>query len=172
MEDRQQKHELTGDNTNSKMQQKKPYKAPRLNVFGSVQELTQAKNPGIIDGINSPIVSDRDLKENIAAVDVYGILNRVASLPIQTWNYKSQDAATRHIGPMAQDFAEAFNVGSDNRHIDTVDANGVALASIQALARMIQERDGEIAELRAGLTMLKAEISALKASATPVPVVD
>ena len=35
-----------------------------------------------------------------------------------------------------------------NTHIATLDANGVALASIQELYRMMQERDAEITLLR------------------------
>ena len=54
---------------------------------------------------------------------------------MQTWNLKSQDPAIRHIGPMAQDFYAAFNVGEDDKHINSVDADGVALAAIQGLNR-------------------------------------
>jgi hypothetical protein len=53
-------------------------------------------------------------------------------MPIQRWNMKSQDASIRHIGPMAQDFHAAFAVGEDNRHINSVDADGVALAPFKA----------------------------------------
>jgi len=53
---------------------------------------------------------------------------------------------------MAQDFAQAFRVGDDDRHITTVDADGVALAAIQGLNRKLEEelrkRDREIRELK------------------------
>ena len=39
------------------------------------------------------------------------VLRKVVALPIATWNYKSQDAAIRHMGPMAQDFHAAFGLG-------------------------------------------------------------
>ncbi len=61
------------------------------------------------------------------------MLARLAEVPISTWNYTSQDASIRHIGPMAQDFYAAFGVGEDDTHITTVDADGVALAAIQGL---------------------------------------
>jgi hypothetical protein len=77
-------------------------------------------------------VSDRNLKELFQAVNPADVLDRVVNLPITSWNFKS-DAATRHIGPMAQDFYAAFNVGTDDRHIATVDEDGVALAAIQGL---------------------------------------
>jgi hypothetical protein len=77
--------------------------------------------------------SDKNLKANFAPVDSRDILARVNSLPIQTWNYRAEDANVRHIGPTAQDFYAAFNVGRDDTSIGTVDADGVALAAIQGL---------------------------------------
>ncbi len=35
-------------------------------------------------------------------------------MPIQRWNYKSQDASVKHIGPTAQDFAAASAQGDDS----------------------------------------------------------
>jgi len=98
--------------------------------------------------------SDRNAKEAFAPVDARAILDRVARLSIETWRYKGQ--GIRHIGPMAQDFAAAFHVGPDDRHIDLVDANGVALAAIQALARRIEAQETELTALRAALTRLQA----------------
>ena len=74
-------------------------------------------------------LSDRNTKENFAPVDAKGVLERVAKMPITTWNYKAQEKTTRHIGPMAQDFHAAFGVGEDERHITAVDEDGVALRS-------------------------------------------
>jgi hypothetical protein len=78
-------------------------------------------------------VSDRNLKENFADVDGDEILRRLRSVPITTWNYRAQNARIRHIGPMAQDFMAAFHVGEDDRHIATIDPDGVALAGVKAL---------------------------------------
>jgi trimeric autotransporter adhesin len=80
-------------------------------------------------------LSDRAVKADILAVDPRTILARLAAVPITTWRYRTQDASVRHIGPMAQDFYAAFGVGEDARHISTVDADGVALAAIQALTQ-------------------------------------
>ena len=74
------------------------------------------------------------MKEKFTPVDNQEILERVASLPISRWNFKT-DGQTRHIGPMAQDFYAAFKVGPDDKHIATVDESGVALAAIQGLER-------------------------------------
>lgn len=102
--------------------------------------------------------SDRNQKENFAPVDVQEFLAKVATLPIETWNYKDQNAAIRHIGPMAQDFAAAFGVGEDHRFINTVDANGVALAAIQGLYKLLQEKDAAISAMRAELDELKQQM--------------
>jgi hypothetical protein len=101
------------------------------------------------------LLSDRNLKNNFAAVDPQAILERVARLPIESWNYTSQGEGIRHIGPMAQDFYQAFNVGEDDRHINMVDANGVVLAAIQALYGMVQEKDRQIEELAKELEAIK-----------------
>ncbi|MDM8562879.1 tail fiber domain-containing protein, partial [Candidatus Marithioploca araucensis] len=101
-------------------------------------------------------VSDRNKKENFASVDGREILEKVAAMPIETWNYKTQDDDIRHIGPMAQDFRAAFSLGTDDKTITTVDADGVALSAIQGLYQLVQEQ-------RAALEAQKAEIEALKA---------
>ncbi len=93
-------------------------------------------------------VSDRALKSNVAAVDPRAVLEAVAALPVSTWSYNAQDPGIRHIGPMAQDFYAAFNVGETDTGISTVDAQGVALAAIQGLK-------AENAELRARLDRLE-----------------
>jgi hypothetical protein len=78
------------------------------------------------------LVSDRAVKMEIEPADTGAMLQSVVALPIHTWSYRSQPAV-KHIGPMAQDFAAGFGFGDSDRMIAAVDANGVALASIQAL---------------------------------------
>ena len=100
--------------------------------------------------------SDRDAKENFVPVDREAILDRLAGLPVTTWNYKAESPSVRHMGPVAQDFYAAFGIGQDDRHIAALDANGVALAAIQELYQVVQERDAEIADLKARLARLEA----------------
>lgn len=83
--------------------------------------------------------SDRNLKENFAAVNPREVLDKVTALPISRWNFKG-DSATPHVGPMAQDFHAAFRVGTDERHIAIVDADDVALAAIQGLNQKLERR--------------------------------
>ena len=56
---------------------------------------------------------------------------------------------------MAQDFHAAFGVGPDDRHITTVDANGVALAAIQGLNRKLEEKDARIDQLEQTVAEMK-----------------
>ena len=113
-------------------------------------------------GWQCPLISDRNAKAELAAVDGRQILTRVAAMPIQTWRYKSQAPSVRHIGPMAQDFHAAFEVGEDDKQIDTVDANGVALAAIQGLYQLVKEKDAALAALQQENTRLEARLTALE----------
>jgi hypothetical protein len=79
-------------------------------------------------------LSDRNVKTNIAPLDDAAVLDKVAALPISRWSYKSEHGV-RHVGPMAQDFYAAFGVGEDDKHITSIDEDGVALAAIKALHR-------------------------------------
>jgi len=107
-------------------------------------------------------VSDRNAKQNFAPVDGTGLLARLASIPVLTWNYKAQDASIRHLGPMAQDFYAAFQVGEDNKHIATVDADGVALAAIQALYQRSVQKDRKIEQLTQEVDELRARLTRLE----------
>jgi hypothetical protein len=100
--------------------------------------------------------NDRNAKENFAAVDGRDVLERLSGIPIETWNYKTQDPSIRHIGPMAQDFHAAFGVGGkDDKHIGTIDSDGVALAAIQGMYEIVQEKDAQIASLEARVAALE-----------------
>ncbi|HEX7568939.1 MAG TPA: tail fiber domain-containing protein, partial [Verrucomicrobiae bacterium] len=104
--------------------------------------------------------SDRAAKENFLPITSRDILEKVVGLPISRWNFKA-DATTQHIGPMAQDFYAAFNVGTDEKHIAIVDEGGVALAAIQGLHEIVREKDADIAALKQRLTDLEKAVSEL-----------
>jgi len=106
-------------------------------------------------------ISDRNAKQDFEAVDKRELLHRLANVPITTWQYRTQDASIRHIGPMAQDFHAAFGVGEDDRHITTIDAHGVALGAIQGLHELVKEKDAQIAALRARLEKVEASLGAM-----------
>jgi len=100
--------------------------------------------------------SDRNMKTNIARVDDAAVLDEVVRLPIDRWSYVTE-RGVRHVGPMAQDFYAAFGVGEDDKHITSIDEDGVALAAIKAL-------HAENADLRARLATVTAAQSAQTAA--------
>jgi hypothetical protein len=100
-------------------------------------------------------VSDRNAKENFSAINPREVLEKVAALSVQSWNYKSQAASIRHIGATAQDFQAAFNVGETNTGITTIDADGVALAAIQGLNQKLEEKEARIKALENAVAELK-----------------
>jgi hypothetical protein len=107
--------------------------------------------------------SDRTTKTDILGVEPEQILAKVDALPIATWRYKGDSTAVHHLGPMAQDFAAAFGLGPDDRHIAPLDAAGVSLAAIQALNRKVSEKDAAIEELRRRNADLEKRLADLEA---------
>lgn len=101
-------------------------------------------------------VSDSTKKRNIRLVDTRDVLDRVSRLPIKQWSYKAQNPEIEHVGPMAQDFWNAFHVGEDSLSISTIDPSGIALAAIQELHHQNQELQKELTALRARLQTLEA----------------
>lgn len=102
--------------------------------------------------------SDANRKENFMPVDRAELLEKIAQLDIQRWNYRTEHASVQHIGPTAQDFHSLFQVGSDNKTISTIDPSGIALAAIQEL----NERTKQIGSLREENEELRAEVRELR----------
>ncbi len=112
-------------------------------------------------------LSDRRMKENLLPVDGEAFLQKIAALPLTTWNYIGQDVKTfRHYGPMAQDFFAAFgkdklgSIGCDTL-INQADFDGVNLVAIQALekrtATLIKDKE-ELAEMNEQLKSKDADL--------------
>jgi len=94
-------------------------------------------------------------------LDEQEILKKVANLNIEHWNYNDREQGVRHIGPMAQDFLAAFNVGDSDHHIHMVDANGVNLAAIKALNSKLEEKDAQINGLQEQLVEVMKRLDEL-----------
>ena len=119
-------------------------------------------------------LSDRDTKAAIFPVDGRQVLDALLRLPISTWRYIGQAGSIRHLGPMAQDFFALFGLGQDQRYIGALDADGVALAAIQGVYQLVQEKDTLIAALQVEnawqgeqLADLEARLAALEKRADP-----
>jgi Chaperone of endosialidase len=116
--------------------------APSLKVTGSVQ------------ATNVTFTSSRDLKRDFQAVDPQEVLARMAALPISRWRFKD-GPDDEHIGPVAEDFHAAFDLGSSDKTISLTDASGVALAAVKGLLQQIQELQEKNAELSRRLEALE-----------------
>jgi hypothetical protein len=153
-----------------------------LSLKGLTGDLDLEAGQGTIIGVtNQSIVisagiatSDRNLKTDVEPIKPEEILAKLVALPIRCWRYTNETADIHHLGPMAQDFKAAFELGNDERTIAFVDAGGVALAAIQGLnqkteecQRQIEEelkrrdadKDAEIRRLEQSIAELKAMIS-------------
>ena len=113
----------------------------------------------------------RDKKENFQPVDGRQLLQRIADMPIESWYYKG--TTERHIGPVAEDFVGAFDVGitdadgtRHDKHLSSADVAGVALIGIQELYRMtteLEQKTQRIDDLEQRLADLEAAVQNLQA---------
>lgn len=108
---------------------------------------------------NSSDINKKHLFKDISAEE---ILQKLNSIAIREWSYKSEPSGIRHIGPMAQDFSKAFALGTDERSIGTVDADGVALACIQALSKRTEDQAKELDMLKSSNKELLERIDKLE----------
>ncbi len=111
--------------------------------------------------------SSRDVKRDFSPIDTEDVLARALALPVMRWRYMNESPEVRHMGTFSQDFRAAFGLGSDDKSITLIDAEGVALAAIQGLSakletenasqsREIGARDARIADLTSRLERIEA----------------
>jgi hypothetical protein len=82
--------------------------------------------------------------------------------PISRWNYKTETEVTR-LGPTARVSYSAFAIGMDDKQINMVDADGVALTAILGLNKKLEEqvrkRDVRITALENELVEIKRRLT-------------
>lgn len=106
--------------------------------------------------------SDVNRKHDIQPVATDEILIKLRALPISSWGYNNEAALIRHIGPMAQDFYATFGLGNDDKSIGTVDADGIALAGIQALEERTRAQAASLEKLAAENAALHSQLDSLE----------
>jgi hypothetical protein len=109
--------------------------------------------------------SSRYTKENFSLVNGNDVLSRLRKVPISTWNYISEGRAVRHMGPMAEDFFQAFKLGTGNTSIGVQDLAGVSLGAIQELDQRtndLQQKTAQVDQLRQQVDELRLANAALE----------
>lgn len=126
---------------------------------GSEFSMTPSGNLTILGSLTQQ--SSREAKQEFAPVDGREVLDRLSRVPISTWTYKNSPEVP-HMGPMAEDFFEAFRLNGTRHGIGAVDADGVAFAAIQGLYEVVQEKDATIETLRAENEALSQRLSRIE----------
>lgn len=103
------------------------------------------------------VSSSRALKTDFEPVDEFEVLEKLARIPVMGWRFKEEPQSRRHVGPMAEDFQAAFELG-DGESISTGDALGIAMAAIQALRGSLAEKDAQIQMLEARIGRLESQL--------------
>lgn len=131
-------------------------------VTGLGQELSLDNNGNLdIAGVLNA-TSSRLVKENIQAVNAGDVLSRLADLGVYTWNYIKEDDEIVHLGPMAEDFHDAFSLNGNNTgKISYTDISGVTIAAIKALKIESDEKDEKIQVLEQKLENIQALLEKL-----------
>ena len=134
-------------------------KASGGTVFYTDEDLTTGVE--LLPGAGAwSILSDRERKENILFVEPKDYLNRLDSIDVFSWSYISQDSSITHIGPMAQDFYAAFELGTDSTTINSGDFDGINLLLLKALDQRMDElqlQEEELSQLQSKLDQLIAQ---------------
>ncbi|MFL6863355.1 MAG: tail fiber domain-containing protein, partial [Allosphingosinicella sp.] len=118
--------------------------------------------------------SSRKTKENFRAVDGETLLGQIHVLDVTSWNYITEGAQVRHMGPMAEDFRKAFGLGVNDTSIGVQDLAGVTLAGVKALeARTaelqaktaeVERLQGEVERLQSANASLEQRVAAIEAA--------
>jgi hypothetical protein len=109
-------------------------------------DATNGNGAFLTQGGNWTNTCDINKKENFSVLNKPELLQKISLLNIQRWKYIGTNEY--HIGPTAQEFYKAFNVGVDDKSISTVDPAGIALAAIQELIKENEMLKRELAEIR------------------------
>ncbi len=123
------------------------------------------------DGSQLTGVSDVNKKTNFVKLNPADVLQKVDSMNIEQWSYKT-DPKINHVGPFAQDFYSAFNLGDSSTTISFIDPSGVALVAIQGLSEQVASTTASTTAKIENLNSELAPLVAKEFSSTTVQVTD
>ncbi|QCC50851.1 tail fiber domain-containing protein [Halapricum salinum] len=112
--------------------------------------------------------SSRAVKTNVSPFEPDAALSGVEEMDVCTWEYEDEDgegAGVTHVGPMAEDFHEAFeaDLGDSDEHINSINADGLAFAAIQGLSERLERKEERIDELEAENEQLRERLEEIEA---------
>jgi hypothetical protein len=113
-------------------------------------------------------ISDSTKKENFAAANADMFLQKLRSLKLGSWNYKTQDVSQfRHYGPMAQEIFSAYGkdkygtIGCDTL-LASADMDGIMMIMLQGLEKRTAEQQNENKRLQDELAKTKQLVKKLE----------
>jgi Chaperone of endosialidase/Head domain of trimeric autotransporter adhesin len=113
-------------------------------------------------------ISDSTKKEKFTAANANAFLQKLRSLRLGSWNYKTQDPETdRHYGPMAQEIFSAYGkdavgtIGSDTL-LASADMDGIMMILLQGLEKRTATQQEEYKKLQADLHKALSALNKLK----------
>ena len=124
---------------------------------GATELAAQTNGDLTVPGILSQ-GSSRSLKHDIAPVGVESILQSVRELPVYAWQYRSDQNASTHLGPMAEDVHQATQLGESPRRLAPSDIASLATAAVQALSQQLAARDAELNALQQRFLQLESRL--------------
>ena len=85
-------------------------------------------------------------------------------MPVFFYQMKGSKRSTRYLGPTAQDFKAAFDLGDSDTTINGANAKGVALAAAKGLYQRLKQDEATITELKQQLAEQKVALAEMKAA--------
>jgi hypothetical protein len=134
-----------------------------VSATGGIRFITGQGNVTYIkeEAIGWSTNSSRMVKTNIDPVNPKAMLEGVTEMEVATWEYEGENGegtGARHVGPMAEDFHDVVDVGTNDNHINSVNARGVAFGAIQGLAERLDNKDNCIDDQRERMDKLESRV--------------
>jgi uncharacterized coiled-coil protein SlyX len=108
--------------------------------------------------------SSRDVKRSFKSVDGEFVLSQIRNLPLSTFSYIGDTSGIRHMGPVAEDFYEAFSLGDSNKSINAQNMAGVSLAAVKGLEARTAHLQTENDALKEQVTAQQAQLKQQQAT--------
>ena len=126
---------MVQQNYANQMQQSQANQQAGIGTLGALGQLGMA---------GYMLLSSRQWKDRLGDIDPVAMLRAVMAMPVYRWRYTAgSEIGDRldHIGPYAEDWQAATGFG-DGQHISAIDAIGVIVAAVQALAAEVAALKG------------------------------